>query len=122
MTSWWSQFSLLGLTLVGHPAFECAVGPCTKNYLAPSSDRPERAVDDCFDPRMVIFHHTIDSGSPGDDPRASEANVHNSKLFFPSFEDFCYQFQNAVHVPAARPTQYGLGDSSFYVLEVPLGD
>ena len=70
-----------------------------KSDLSPTSERPERRVDACFYPKVIIFHHTIDSGSPGDDPRASEANVHNSKLFSPSFEDFCYQFQNAVHIP-----------------------
>ena len=54
----------------GHPAFDRTAGRWTKNDLAPSSDRPERAVDTWYHRGMDIFHHGIDSRGPGGDPEA----------------------------------------------------
>ena len=70
-----AEFSLPGLTLGGHPTFDGAAGLCSKNDLAPSSDRVERAIDTCFHPRMIIFHHTIDSGGPSGDPWTPDPNA-----------------------------------------------
>ena len=57
------------------PTFERAVSSYTKNDLAPSSDRPERAVDTWYHRGMDIFHHTIVSGGPRGDPEAPGPNV-----------------------------------------------
>ena len=66
----------------GHPAFERGVSCYTKNELAPSSDRLERAADTCFNRGMTVFHHTIDSGRPGGDPEALGPNVYLWIFFF----------------------------------------
>ena len=61
---WHHREAILPLTVL--------LGLCTKNNLAPSSDRVERAIDTCFPFRIIQHHHTIDSRRPGADIWTSE--------------------------------------------------
>ena len=81
-----------------HPAFERAVSCYTKNELAPSSGRLERAVDTCFHRGMIVFHRTIDSGDPGDDPEALGPNVYLWTFFFHTSTNSRNAFREAAHV------------------------
>ena len=85
----------------GHPTFERAVSSYTKNDLAPSSDRPERAVDTWYHRGMAIIHHIIDSGGPGGDPGAPGPNVQLNVIFSHTSTNFPNSrnaFREAAHV------------------------
>ena len=81
----------------GHSAFYRAVSSCSKNDLAPSSGRVERAVDTCFHRGMTIIHHNIDSGGPDGDPEALVQNVPVRLYFSHTSTNFQNAFREAAH-------------------------